>query len=83
MASPFLQSQRRVGALGGTCVCVVFMSLGLVCAWKAPIVVYVRAVQGWREWVACSFAEVGLLCVLACVVRSGGVYVSGGFVCVC
>ena len=24
----------------------------------------VRAVQGWRERVACSFAEVGLLCAI-------------------
>ena len=46
-------------------------------------VLWVCAVQGWREWVAYSFAEVGLRALCVGVVCRGGVFVIGEIVCVC
>ena len=63
----------------------VYMSLGLVCAWKAAIVVDVCVC-------VCVLGKVGVSGLLvrlqrsdccACVIRRVGVCVSGEFVCVC
>jgi hypothetical protein len=56
----FLTVTAQGRGFGWAMRCAVYMSLGLVCAWKAAIVVYVCmcAVQGWRECVAYSFAAV-------------------------